>query len=219
MSVLSTLSSRLSAIIIRSVTFLFVIITLGLSAASINNMSYSRGNFLVATSVFSLVHLGYVGPYLFFTDYSTQIPPFFVAIFEYILNIFWFAGWIAMADLWGDIHCSRRTSYGWGYYQFGSRCHVSKAAVAFGAFSWVMYTLSAVLVTINIVIPIVRSGSYLSQVRAPVGFLTLDQSPATVAPTVGDFESSPADKEEATGDSVASPVAPAPVAAPPAQNA
>ena len=40
--------------------------------------------------------------------------------------IFWFAAWVAVAALWGDIGCGSR----------GGACGAGTAAIVFGAIEW-----------------------------------------------------------------------------------
>ena len=45
---------------------------------------------------------------------------------EAITMIFWFAAWVAVASLWGDLRCGSR----------GGTCGAGTAAIVFSAFIW-----------------------------------------------------------------------------------
>jgi hypothetical protein len=114
---------------IRIIQGVLAIIILGLMAYASNSWSWfwspSSVNFLIFTSVWTLLAVAYlvIAPMRF----PAAAHKFGILAAEFITMIFWFAGFIAVASLLGDIECGRSH---WG------PCNASIAGDVFAAFEW-----------------------------------------------------------------------------------
>ena len=81
-------------------------------------------NFLLFCSVWTLLAVAYlvIAP----SRFPQLAHKYAIAAVEAITMIFWFAGWVAVATLWGDAHCGSA----------GGPCGAGTAAIVFGAFIW-----------------------------------------------------------------------------------
>ncbi|KAI9691947.1 MAG: hypothetical protein M1820_009655 [Bogoriella megaspora] len=122
MAILWTLPARITQVV-------FAIIVLGLTAYVANwwnrwyhHMSPSEINFLIFSSVWSLLALAYLvlAPWRF----PDAAHKFAVLAVEGVTMIFWFAGFVSAA-----VFLSNRACY-------GRVCNVAKAGTAFAAFEW-----------------------------------------------------------------------------------
>jgi hypothetical protein len=87
-------------------------------------------SFMVFNSVWSLLVLAY----LFVTPlyYARFFHAAAAALVQWITVIFWFAGAVALASYWGSPSCGGNTY-----------CGSTEAAIAFGFFLWVLFTVLA----------------------------------------------------------------------------
>jgi len=69
---------------------------------------------------------------------------------EFVTMIFWFAGWVALAVLLGDIGCGSWTA-----------CQVAEAATVFGAFEWLLFVITMVISALHVWRT--RDGNYSSK--------------------------------------------------------
>jgi len=145
-------------LILRGVQALFAILVLCLSAAGISKLGDFRGifndsgfpalDFLLFCSLFSILSLVYL---VFAPVTLPQIHKTIVCLVIEPLNaLFWFAGFIAVAAGEDGMGCnfpgvtdSFGNTYTFIYPQgFVTGCQCSKAAAAFGAFSWLLWSVT-----------------------------------------------------------------------------
>ncbi|KAI1400267.1 membrane-associating domain-containing protein [Hypoxylon fuscum] len=127
--------------IVHIVAAVFAIIELGLTAyiASGYNTWWGWGagsprvNFMIFNSVWSLLVLAYVGlTPLYLTSLFHRLA---ALVLNALTTVFWFAGAVALAvAVGGPWHCGP-----------DSYCGSSEAAVAFGFFLWVLFTVLTVI--------------------------------------------------------------------------
>ena len=89
-----------------------------------SNWTPSSVDFMLFTSVWTLLAVAYlaVTP----THFPNFAHKYLILAVEAVTMIFWFAAWVAVASLWGDISCGSR----------GGPCGAGTAAIVFGAFIW-----------------------------------------------------------------------------------
>jgi len=130
------------ALPLRIVQGVFAIIVLGLTAYVANwwgghwhQFSPSEVNFLVFTSVWTLLALAYliIAP----ARFATAAHKYGILAAEAVTMIFWFAGFIALAAFLSDRVC------------FGSVCSAAKAATAFAAFEWLFFAGSTLMAALH----------------------------------------------------------------------
>ncbi|KAG9521029.1 hypothetical protein KCU71_g18246, partial [Aureobasidium melanogenum] len=120
---------------IRIAQVLIALIVLGTSAyvtSSFHNGSPSSINFLVFSSVWTLLAL----IYLSLTSWKLErfAHPWIICGVESLTMLFWFAGFIAAAVYLSDlITCA------------GKACSSAKAATVFAAFEWVLFAVTTAL--------------------------------------------------------------------------
>lgn len=131
---------------LRAVQAVLAIIILGLTAYAIDkfngawwNGDWSPGSFrfLLFCSLWTLVALIYLilAPWKF----PSAAHKFAILAVESVTNIFWFAGWIAVAAWLGDVDCHS-----------GTVCGSLKAATVFGAFEWLCFGATLALSAIHV---------------------------------------------------------------------
>ena len=83
---------------------------------------------MLFTSIWTLLAVAYLvfAP----TRFPALAHKYAIAAVEAITMIFWFAAWVAVAALWGDIRCRRRGG------PWGGPCGAGTAAIVFGAIIW-----------------------------------------------------------------------------------
>ncbi|RDL41715.1 Uncharacterized protein BP5553_01694 [Venustampulla echinocandica] len=120
------------------------IIILGLTAYVINSWngilwweSPSQVNFLLFCSLWTLLALVYL--VLAPMRFQAAAHKYAILAAEAVTMIFWFAGFIALAVLLGDIRCGR----------WGGVCRASQAATVFGAFEWLLFTATTVAAALH----------------------------------------------------------------------
>ena len=79
---------------------------------------------MLFTSVWTLLAVAYL--VLAPSRFPDAAHKYAIGGVEALTMIFWFAAWVAMATLWGDINCGGA----------GGRCGAGTAAIVFGAFTW-----------------------------------------------------------------------------------
>ncbi|KAI5210585.1 hypothetical protein E4T39_00108 [Aureobasidium subglaciale] len=119
---------------IRIAQLILALLVLGTSAyvASVYNSSPSEINFLVFTSIWTLLAL----IYLSLTSWKLErfAHPWIICGVESLTMLFWFAGFIAAAVFLGDlITCA------------GKACSSARAATVFAAFEWVLFAVTTAL--------------------------------------------------------------------------
>ncbi|KAK0112599.1 hypothetical protein ONS95_014342 [Cadophora gregata] len=121
---------------IRAVQALFSIIVLGTLAYAADRLfdSPSEINFLIFASVWTLLALAYL--ILAPMKFPQFAHKFAILGVEAVTMIFWFAGFIALADLLGDARCSGRGGRGNGV------CRSSIAGCVFAAFEWILFAIT-----------------------------------------------------------------------------
>ncbi|KEQ98988.1 hypothetical protein AUEXF2481DRAFT_85851 [Aureobasidium subglaciale EXF-2481] len=119
---------------IRIAQLILALLVLGTSAyvASSYNHSPSEINFLVFTSIWTLLAL----IYLSLTSWKLErfAHPWIICGVESLTMLFWFAGFIAAAVFLGDLTTCA-----------GKACGSAKAATVFAAFEWVLFAVTTAL--------------------------------------------------------------------------
>lgn len=131
--------------IIRSLQVFFALLTWALAADGIANFTTSGG--LVWLLIAGLISFIYV---IVIVILSAFVPGAIVPGAVFILEVFCalanFTGFIAAAAIIGSGSCDSTYLVGWIVYGFdSSSCRASKAAVAFGAFNWALFTFTATI--------------------------------------------------------------------------
>ncbi|KFX97105.1 hypothetical protein O988_05033 [Pseudogymnoascus sp. VKM F-3808] len=125
---------------VRVVQALFAIIVLGLLAdVTTNWYTASEVNFLIFTSVWTLLAVAYlvIAPLTF----ATAAHKYGILVAEALTMLFWFAGFIALADLLGRVGCTSRA---------GKACSESIAATVFAAFEWLLFAGTTILAALHV---------------------------------------------------------------------
>jgi hypothetical protein len=65
------------------------------------------------------------------TRFPALAHKYAIAAIEAITMIFWFAAWVAVAALWGDVHCGSQRRH----------CGAGTAAIVLGAIVWYVGSL------------------------------------------------------------------------------
>ncbi|KAL8679979.1 MAG: hypothetical protein Q9186_003795 [Xanthomendoza sp. 1 TL-2023] len=127
---------ELIGLVLRGLQTLFAIISLGLNAYLCSNNAFYRSspsqiNFLLFTSIWTLF------PALPFLAFGTRFLPAnanskiaHVAM-DAVTMLFWFAGFIALAVWYNDLP-----------FCYGKVCNVIVASIVFGAFEWILFSIS-----------------------------------------------------------------------------
>ncbi|TVY51374.1 hypothetical protein LCER1_G007744 [Lachnellula cervina] len=133
---------------IRIAQGLFAIIILGLTAYVVNSWSFhtyywssyspSQANFLLFCSIWTILILAYL--VLAPVRFPRAAHKYGILAAEAVTMIFWFAGFIALAVLLGDLGCGRH----WGV------CRAAEAAVVFGAFEWLLFAGTTILAALHV---------------------------------------------------------------------
>lgn len=131
---------------LRAVQAVLSIIILGLSAYVIDtwNGPFNEGwtpssvNFMLFTSIWTLLAVAYlvITP----TRFPSLAHKWAIFAVEAITMIFWFAAWVAVAALWGDIGCGSR----------GGACGAGTAAIVFGAIEWLAFVATTIMAALHI---------------------------------------------------------------------
>lgn len=130
--------------ILRGAQGFLALLVLCLMAYVVHSWSYygwspSRANFLLFTSVWTLLAV----VYLFFAPIHAPrtAHKFAILAVEAVTNIFWFAGWVAMAVLLGDSGCGR----------VADQCRVAEAATVFAAIEWLLFCATTIMAALHVV--------------------------------------------------------------------
>ncbi|ORY16880.1 membrane-associating domain-domain-containing protein [Clohesyomyces aquaticus] len=131
---------------LRAVQAVLAIIVLGLTAYVVDawNGPYNWGwspssvNFLLFCSIWTLLAVAYliVTP----SRFPQFAHKFAILAVEAVTMIFWFAGWVAVAALWGDIGCGSRRGV----------CGAGTAAIVFGAIEWLTFVATTVMAAMHV---------------------------------------------------------------------
>jgi len=140
--------ARVVVLGLRIAQGVLAIIVLGLTAyvanwwnhfyAYIGNTSPSEINFLLFSSVWTLLALAYliIVPWRF--SETKAHHKFAILAVEAITMIFWFAGFIALAVFFQDRPCKGRV------------CSSAKAAAAFGGFEWALFAATTTMAVMHV---------------------------------------------------------------------
>ncbi|KAI4740788.1 hypothetical protein E4T50_08758 [Aureobasidium sp. EXF-12298] len=117
---------------IRIVQVILALLVLGTSAYVSSVYSHSETNFLVFTSIWTLLAL----IYLSLTSWKLErfAHPWIVCGVESLTMLFWFAGFIADAVFIAHLNTCA-----------GRACSAAKAATVFAAFEWVLFAVTTAL--------------------------------------------------------------------------
>ncbi|KAH7409743.1 membrane-associating domain-containing protein [Cadophora sp. MPI-SDFR-AT-0126] len=121
---------------IRAIQAVFSIIVLGTLAYAADRSwdSPSEINFLIFASVWTLLALGYL--ILAPMKFPQFAHKFAILGVEAVTMIFWFAGFIALADLLDDARCGSRAG------RSDKVCRSAIAGCVFAAFEWVLFAIT-----------------------------------------------------------------------------
>ena len=81
-------------------------------------------NFMLFTSIWTLLTVAFL--VLTPTHFPALAHKYIILAAEALCMIFWFAAWVAVAALWGDLRCGSH----------GGTCGAGTAAIVFGAIEW-----------------------------------------------------------------------------------
>ncbi|KFY52847.1 hypothetical protein V496_08133 [Pseudogymnoascus sp. VKM F-4515 (FW-2607)] len=125
---------------VRVIQAVLAVIILGLLAdVTTNWYTASEVNFLIFASVWTLLAVAYlvIAPLTF----ATAAHKYGILVAEALTMLFWFAGFIALADLLGAVGCTSRR---------GKACGESIAATVFGAFEWLLFLGTTILAALHV---------------------------------------------------------------------
>ncbi|KAF2750125.1 hypothetical protein M011DRAFT_396754 [Sporormia fimetaria CBS 119925] len=128
---------------LRGVQALFSIIVLGLTAYLVDDARHwwwsspDSVDFLLFTSVWTLLVVAYL--VLVPSRFPQFAHKYAILAVEAVTMIFWFAGWVAVAALWGDTRCRHST---W--------CSCGIAAIIFGALTWLTFVATTVFAGLHV---------------------------------------------------------------------
>jgi len=133
---------------LRGVQVLLSIIVLGLVAYLVNAYTTPWGswsphslNFMLFTSVWTLLAVAYL--VLSPTRFPRAAHKFAIGAVEFLTMIFWFAAFVAVAALWGDV--------AWGYNRHHSTFYgCGVAAIVFSAILWLTFVVTTILAALHI---------------------------------------------------------------------
>jgi len=99
--------------------------------------SPSQAKFFLFTACWTLLAVVYLAfaP----TRFPDAAHKFAILAVEFLTMLFWFAGWVALAVLLGDIGCE-----GW------AACQVAEAATVFGAIEWLLFVATMVIAALHV---------------------------------------------------------------------
>ncbi|KAF2249324.1 hypothetical protein BU26DRAFT_564978 [Trematosphaeria pertusa] len=130
---------------LRAVQAVFSIIVLGLTAYIVDattgpwySWSPDSVNFMLFTSVWTLLAVAYL--VLAPARFPAAAHKYAIAGVEAVTMIFWFAAWVAVAALWGDIGCGSRSGV----------CGAGTAAIVFGAFIWLAFVATTIIAALHV---------------------------------------------------------------------
>ncbi|KAH7309242.1 membrane-associating domain-containing protein [Rhexocercosporidium sp. MPI-PUGE-AT-0058] len=129
---------------IRVVQAVFAIIVLGTLAYAADTFwdSPSEVNFLIFASVWTLLALAYL--ILAPAKFPQFAHKFAILGVEAVTMIFWFAGFIALADLLGDAECGSKDG------RRSRTCRSSIAGDVFAAFEWVLFAITTGVAALHV---------------------------------------------------------------------
>ncbi|KAF2788539.1 hypothetical protein K505DRAFT_328861 [Melanomma pulvis-pyrius CBS 109.77] len=130
---------------LRAVQAVFSIIVLGLTAYIVDastspwySWSPDSVNFLLFCSVWTLLAVAYL--VLAPSRFPAAAHKFAIIGVEALTMLFWFAGWVAVAALWGDLSCGSH----------GGVCGAGTAAIVFGAFIWLTFVATTIVAALHV---------------------------------------------------------------------
>ncbi|KAK9380206.1 membrane-associating domain-containing protein [Kockiozyma suomiensis] len=173
-------------IYLRVAQAICAIIVLGCTANTTSVASFGANNFLLFASLWTILEicfLTFIHP-RWLPDASdhrnTTLPPFAL---EVVTDIFWFAGFIALAAVFGGAQCSG-TYEDISWATTGTWCQTTKVSIAFGAISWALFAASSVYYGR----PVFAGRAFFNRSATPAAAATNDvekgiDEPATVVST------------------------------------
>lgn len=127
---------------LRAVQAVLSIIVLGLTAYIINQSwwgwSPDSVDFMLFTSIWTLLAIAYL--ILAPARFPAAAHKYAICGVEALTMIFWFAAWVAVAALWGDVHCGSN----------GGPCGAGTAAIVFGAILWLTFLGTTIMAALHI---------------------------------------------------------------------
>ncbi|KAI9051707.1 hypothetical protein LZ554_004747 [Drepanopeziza brunnea f. sp. 'monogermtubi'] len=129
---------------IRAIQAVFSLIVLGVLAYAANHWggsSPSSVNFLIFTSVWTLLALIYL--ILAPARFPAYAHKYGILGAEFVTMIFWFAGFIALADHLSDVRCGSYAGRHWG------PCRAAIAGDVFAAFEWVLFAVTTTIAALH----------------------------------------------------------------------
>ncbi|KAF2277369.1 uncharacterized protein EI97DRAFT_432249 [Westerdykella ornata] len=126
---------------LRAVQAVLSIIVLGLTAYVIDSWWYGSPDsvdFMLFCSIWTLLAVGYL---IFAPTRAPHLAhKYAITAVEAVTMIFWFAAWVAVAALWGDIRCGSA----------GGPCGAGTAAIVFSALIWLTFVATTVFAGLHI---------------------------------------------------------------------
>jgi hypothetical protein len=131
---------------LRGVQMLFAFLVLVLCGVAISKFGGGYGSlgFLLFCGIWAILSLIYllVAPSVLAGFHNVYI----ILVLEFLNMIFFFAGFIAVAAAIGTFNCDLLDDeFGFGS-DLKTGCQTTKAATAFGAFSWLLWLVTLILV-------------------------------------------------------------------------
>jgi hypothetical protein len=140
---------------LRALQFIFAVTSLGLASTALNKFfeGDSRMRYVVFCGAFTIVYLFIVFLFGFFMKKMLMAGP--LLIMEIVLTLLWLAAFIAAVARYAPLSCSTGFFLSNGVFvstggaAIGCRC--GKAACAFAAFTFLLFLISTVLVSWNVI--------------------------------------------------------------------
>jgi len=125
---------------LRIVQAALAIIILGLTAYVVDTTwgFWNSVNFMLFTSIWTLLTVAFL--VLTPTHFPALAHKYIILAAEALCMIFWFAAWVAVAALWGDLRCGSHSG----------TCGAGTAAIVFGAIEWLTFVATTVMAALHV---------------------------------------------------------------------
>jgi len=125
---------------LRIVQAVLAIIVLGLTAYVVDVTwgGWHSVNFMLFTSIWTLLTVAFL--ILTPARFPALAHKYIILAAEALCMIFWFAAWVAVAALWGDLRCGSN----------GGACGAGTAAIVFGALEWLTFVATTVMAALHV---------------------------------------------------------------------
>ncbi|KAI3404741.2 hypothetical protein KGF56_002444 [Candida oxycetoniae] len=155
----------LISLLIRGFQGVFAIVSLGLAATYLSGVGFNVDtiSFIVATSVLTLLYLGYI-LVVVPRGINGQSPSLVILIGDTIFLIFYLAAWAAIASAFPTT-CNFPIPFYYSSRYTSSTCRAAQALLPFTLFNWVLFVASLVLFLIYSYIPEVKNLGFKNGVK------------------------------------------------------